>query len=92
MKTLGAKVEWNGDKTSIQIECNNKEYILNTTNHTLIERGNNNLIIAPIAGGQTIFKIIGNELVIDDNSMSQYVKLMGAKINIDYEKSIINIE
>jgi len=96
MKALGAKVEWQ-NKTTALITCGDKKYILNTTKCTLFDVGkpqDDDLkynIITVFPGGYRFYKVVGDEFVLDSSTMGRVVALMGAKINIDYEKAVITI-
>ena len=93
MKELGAKVEWQS-KTTAKITLGKKDYLLDTTKGSLIEIGNthNVLVVAPGSKHGVFYRVVDNEFVIDsDSAKLLLINIMGAKISVDYEHRIVNI-
>lgn len=94
VKALGAKVEWKNETTAT-ITFDDEEYVLNTAENSLIKAGRtaNILIVAPGATHGSYFQVIEGEFVADSDSMLYLLTyLMGAKIRIDYDTLIVNID
>ena len=94
MEGLGADIEWDNITGSVYMLCNGKEYILKTRNgFSLYENGGTIDMLLPPPGsyGQYSYKIIDDRIIMDDKTMSVIVSLVDAKIDIDYDKLIINI-
>ena len=95
VKALGASVEWKSETVAIILH-NEKEYVLDTDQYSLVQKGGNALenFLAPPPGltiGQN-GKIIKGEFVISSNVIQKFIKRLGAKINLDYIQSIIYID
>ena len=91
---LGAKVEWSS-KTIATITFGGKDFILDTAKVSFTEVGGgpNAFIIPPGTAHGIHSQIIGDEFVIDsDSARGLIVNMMGAKIDIDYERAIVKIE
>lgn len=93
MKELGAKVEWQS-KTTAKITFDGKYYLLDTTKGSLIEIGNtlNILVVAPGSKHGVFYRVVDNEFIIDsDSAKLLLINIMGAKISVDYDHRIVNI-
>ncbi len=93
LKELGAGVKWQGE-LSAQITYNGKEYHLDATKGTLTEAGMtfNILSVAPGSKHGIFYKYVNGELVVDsDSSKLLITNIMGAKMNIDFDKKTVSI-
>lgn len=93
MKELGAKVEWQS-KTTAKITLGEKGYLLDTTKGSLIEIGNtfNIITVAPGTKHGVFYRVVDNEFIIDsDSAKLLLINIMGAKMSVDYDHRIVNI-
>lgn len=93
MKALEISVEWI-DKSTAEITCNSKEYILNLVEVTLTDYGRDNNFLIPAPGDRTFHcTVLEKELVLDDNTVHSIMYAMenNISISIDHEKSIVYV-
>lgn len=90
---LGAEFKWKNSKVAI-ITLNNKEYILNLNKKSLITNGStfNIIDLPPGTKHGAFFKKFDDEIVIDSDSIAHFIYLIGARIMVNYDTSIISIE
>lgn len=90
---LGAEIKWKNSNVAI-ITSNNKEYILNLNKKSLItnESTFNIIDLPPGARHGAFLKEINDEFVIDNDSITHFIHLLGARITVNYDTAIINIE
>lgn len=92
---MGASVIWQNENiANISIKGNN--YVLNTENITLKKLGSkssNYLMLAPGSNHGTICKNVAGDFICDSDTISYFIVYeLDAKMTIDYEQAIINIE
>lgn len=93
LRALNCQVEWINDK-NVKIVHNNIEYILDTRKNTLQKKGDsfNYIAIAPGATHAVHCKTMNGEFIIDSDSIRYYISILGAKIIIDYDKNVVEID
>ena len=92
MENLGAKVEWDIKKNAVLLICNDKEYVFEPDKLSLVEVGTStNILMTPPGGAYYYCKIIDNKIIMNNYSMQVVTRLMGAKINVDYDNLIVEI-
>lgn len=91
LKALGCEVEWVNNK--IEIVHNGILYILNPNKKTLFKSGEsfNIIAIAPGATHGVYCKISDEEFIIDSDSISYFLSLLGADLAIDYGNNTVKI-
>lgn len=92
MKALGAEVVWR-NKTTAEITYDGKNYILKTTDCSLIEVGGTMNVISTPPGAIRHYQVVVDEFVLDNVTMKGAFQLMetNLKINVNYEDRIVNI-
>lgn len=92
LKNLGMTVNW-VDSDTAEVVSNDKKYTLNLPKVSLVEFGQDFNLLLPTPGGIRSYKILGQELILDSNTIKSALYQMGEKINIDidHNKLIINI-
>ena len=93
MKNLNMSVDWI-DKSTAEITYKDQKYILNLSNVSLIEVGENFNLLSPPPGGKRFYTVLGKELILDSNTIKNTLYLMGIKISIDIipKEQIVYIE
>ena len=93
MENLGAVLEWNAETNSVLIFCNGKKYVFDIDNHSLYEAGtSNNMLIPPPGGGEIGYcKITDGRTIMNDYTLRVFIRLMDAKINVDYDNLTVEI-
>lgn len=93
LRALGCQVEWVNEKR-VKIIYNDTIYILNPNKQTLKKRGDsfNIIAIAPGATHGIYCKTLDQEFIIDSDSVSYFLYLLGAKIVIDYDCNTVIID
>ncbi len=90
LKNLGFNIEWN-NKNIAHISYNDVEYVLNIQDITLFMKNDNFNLISPVPGGERKYKVLDKELILDDITIKCALSFMGKKVNIDFNKSMINV-
>jgi len=91
MENLGAKIDWDTENNEALLNCNGKGYILETETFSLVEVGTSvNILILP-PGGYYYCQIINDRIIMNDQAMQTIIRLMEAKINVNYDELAINI-
>lgn len=85
MKSLGMKVELLDNGTA-EIEYEEKSYILDPQNVSLVEIKQNINLLLPPPGGKRFFKVFDKELILDSNTIKSVLHQMGLKIKIDINR------
>ena len=85
MKRLGMKVDW-VDKSTAEITYKDKKYILNLSEVSLVEIGQNFNLLLPPPGGNRFYTVLEKELILDSNTIQSAMYLMGIKMNIDINR------
>ena len=92
MKNLGMTVTW-VDSNTADITYNDKKYVLNLSEASLVEDGKTGNYIIPPPGSKTFgYKVLENELILD--SVTVFCILYDIKkvdIRIDPDNLIVNI-
>jgi len=99
IKQFGGEAEWNDDKQEGIITYENKKYIFDKKNLSMIEAGNksdhpDDMILPDcLAGGYQHCEIINGEIILDSNSSMFWItkNLLGVEIDIDSNKLIVYI-
>lgn len=92
MESLGAKVNWDPERNAVLLSYNDKKYVFKPDNLSLVEMGTTtNILMTPPGGAYYYCKIIDDKTIINHYAMQAIVRLMGAKINIDYNNLIVEI-
>jgi hypothetical protein len=93
LKEFGAEVEWK-DQTIVNITYKGYDFVLDTVKGTFTQVGDDlNAFEIPPGTKHAVSYRIGDEFVIDNNSSwDLIVNFMGAKIDIDYEAGVIEID
>ncbi|MFR1518743.1 MAG: hypothetical protein ACLSVG_08235 [Clostridia bacterium] len=92
LERLGIRVIWRDNYTA-DVIFEEKQYVLDLTEITLIEKGDDiNLVLTP-PGGYSCHKAMEKELILSDGTMSSAFYLMGlrATVDVDHEKRIVTI-
>ena len=92
LKSLGMNVEWVDDNTA-NVTFEDKKYVLDLAKVSIVEARTTYNLIYPVPGGRRVHTVLDRELILDGNTIKNALYEMGEKINIDidYDKSIINI-
>lgn len=93
MEELGATVEWN-DKTTATVTFDNKEYTLDATKGSLVEKGStfNVLVAAPGSKHGVFYRVVEDEFFIDsDSAKLLLINVMRAKMSIHYDNRVVDI-
>lgn len=92
LEELGAKVEWINDAKVI-IVLSEKQYILDTVQHTLVEEGKTMNMIEPPPGTLHFpyYQCADGEFFIDSDCAKYFLHSIGATVAVDYKALIINI-
>lgn len=90
---LGYKIKWIDDYTA-EILCEDKKFILDLTNITLLENGDKNSfnLLAPLCGSSgSAFEVLDKELILSTSALNYAIKGMGKNIyfELDYEASAV---
>lgn len=93
LRALDCQVEWVNEK-KVKIICNDTVYILNPSKKTLKEKGDsfNIIAVAPGATHGIYCETLEQEFIIDSDSVSYFLYLLGAKIVIDYDCDTVIID
>lgn len=93
VKALGATIEWENDTTA-SIALHDRLFILDTTNNSLCERNKfrNYIALPPGATHGGCYRLEDNEYFVDSDSLREFIKQIGAEIEIDYLESIVVIK
>ena len=92
MENLGVKVEWDAERNVALLFYNDKAYVFNPNEFSLIEEGTTtNMLITPPGGVYYYCNIIDDRIVMNNNAMQSIIRLMEAKININYDNLIVEI-
>ena len=84
MRQLGADIQWRSDRVA-QIRWNGKDYMLNTSEVSLLEDGNDRNLIIPTPGGKMHTQAIDRELLLDHLSVKTVMLMLGTQIKIDVD-------
>ena len=93
MEGLGANVTWESD-TIATIAIEGRNYILDMAKGTLVEEGGtfNIFVVSPGSRHSTSYQVIGNEFVIDSDSVTMLLNgRIGVRVIIDFEKELVEI-
>lgn len=92
-KSLGCDVKWHNN-SRVTINFENTTYILNPTKKTLKKKGDtfNIIDVPPGTNHGGYYQIKENEFIVDSDSISHFIYLLGARITIDYDAKIIKID
>ena len=92
MKNLNMKIEWI-DKSTAEITCKEKTYILNLSNVSLSEVGGDYNLLLPPPGGNRFYMVLEKELILDSHTIKSTMYQMGIRIKIDinYKEQIVYI-
>lgn len=93
LRALGCQVEWVNAKR-VEIIYNDTVYILNPKKKTLKKKGDsfNIIAIAPGATHGVYCETVDQEFIIDSDSISYFLYLLGAQIAIDYDQDTVIID
>jgi len=83
----------NQNETAKRVTYNNRLYILDITNCSIVDVAGFDMI-SGLAGGYSYVGIVGDELVLDNNSTAHALREMGidVKIDIDFDELTVTIE
>ena len=92
LKGLGMNVEWI-DNNIANITLNEKNYVLDLEEVSLIETGEKFNLISSTDGGRRAYKVLDKELILDDNTIKNALYLIGEMIDvrIDFDESVVYI-
>lgn len=92
LKALGCQVEW-VHKSRVKITYDDTVYILNPSKKTLRKRGDSFNIIAVMPGAAhgVYCEAAGEEVIIDSDSASYFLYVLGFEISIDYTDATITV-
>ena len=94
MKSLGITVDWI-DSDIAEISYNDKKYVLNLAEVSLVENGKDYSFIIPAQGSTNFhYKVLEKELVLDDvtvRSIIYTIKKIHINIDINHDKLIVYI-
>lgn len=93
LNALECQVEWINEK-KVKIINGDAVYILNPSKKTLNKKGDsfNIISVAPGATHGVYCKTLEQEFIIDSDTISYFLYLLGAKLAIDYENNTVKIE
>ena len=93
-EAMGAKVIWFGNKV-VFIIFEDETYILNIKKETLKKLGSNlDLIAYPPGGVEYVrfYEFVDQEILVDDLSLTRFVRVRNSFIKIDFDSNIIYID
>ena len=92
LKALGCQVEW-VHKNSVKITYNDTVYILNPSKKTLKKKGDSSNVIAvmPGAAHEVYCEAAGEEVIIDSDSVSWFLYVLGFEISVNYPNATITV-
>ncbi len=89
MESLDMDVVWL-DSQRAEVICTDKNYILDLSAVTLAPMDEKTNLLLPPPGGERVYTVLDQELLLDDNTVKSMLYLMGLAVNIriDYEDGV----
>ena len=91
MESLGAKVDWDAERGVVLLICKGTNYVLDPRKPSLVTDLVSYDLLMPPPGSSYFSQIVNDRVIMDNYTMQEVVKLMGATIELDFERLIVNV-